>query len=528
MASKDEVKEGGLGLRHLWEAVFLVALVGVAFLLRSHNLGPSTLTHDDAWVAYISRASFSDVITVGLTSPGFVFLEKIWLSVVGFSELKAQLLPFVVGVLTPAVAYLILRKRVRTSMAVLGALAMAYVPIHIIYSQHVKQYTGEVLLGLALIWLGWRILDDPLSERRWISLSALAVVAMLFSFSLSMVASGPILSGLCLLAIDRKLRIRLLRWPALFGFAAAGWYLVVIGPRIPGGLRDLWSTYAGEGRFIDASHGIRIWLEQTLTRLGQFLEWATVFPPKWILILAAVLVVILAIRKPLVLVMTVTPILLAISLATLDLAPLGGNRTDMYLLAPFVVGMTVGLEAGVEQLSLLTSGRKARSDRDSRWLGAMVWAGAIATVWGMASLTNPPPPYPLQDVKPLIESLEEQRADGDLLVIDYEAMYHLGLYGSGTSKPISVTDYGYRHYWVEFDDPDTLRIHDPSQARAYADEIDAEGDRMWFLVSINPFTHSTRDKWNEMTDYLRETLGWSMLRVESTENAVLELWAKNR
>lgn len=516
------------------EWLLLAALLVVAFALRDQNLDPPTLTHDDAWVAYIDRARFRDVLTVGLTSPGFVFLEKVWLAIVGFSELRAQLPPFVAGVLAPAGVYLLLRNRVQRPLAALGAVLMAFVPIHIIYSQHVKQYTFEVLVGLGMIWIGWRILDEPARERNWKALALLSTLAVFFSFSLVIVALGPILAGLVrVLRSGWPVVFRSLRWIVGFGLVAFVWYFRVLRPRIPDGLQQLWGVYAGEGRYIDATGGFRLWVESLFRRVYQLLEWVTTFDPQLVAWIGLILLVALAFKNPYVFIMIATPLAGAVVLASLQLAPLGGNRTDIYLEAPLLVGLMVGLDATVDiGVSLWRRFNPTSADREllvtAGSSGVLVLVGSAAAAISAAAFlaANPPPPYPVQDVQPLINEIETQRRDGDTVLLEYEAMYHYGLYGSVDSAPFVVTDYGYRHYWVDFDDPDLIRIHDPSMWMEYAAAVDAAGDRMWFLVSINPFNKATRDKWTLMTDYLRDELGWSMVRESVAENAVLELWER--
>lgn len=537
MTGQEEINNAPEPIRtYPWRAVDLIAvavLTVLAFLLRAHNLDPSTLTHDDAWVAYVYRAGYSDSLIIGLASPGFVFLQKAWLGLVGFSELRAQLPSLVAGVVAPALAFVVLRKRVRWPFAILGGVLMAYVPIHIIYSQHVKQYTTEVLLGFAMLFLAWRIIDDPAPLKRWLLLAALQIAAIVISFPMAFVAAS-VSAGVICATWRNGARDRYKLGSLVFvGAFSALWYEVALSPRMSPGLRELWRTYAGEGRYLATDAGVAGWISSLFRRILQMLEWFSPFPAKLMLMTVTVLLLAVAIRRLPIFIMAIGSVCIAVALASLELAPLGGNRADMYLHAPLLVGLVVGLDVSFDLVKSWTS--RARPGGHGRVLSPSLMrfvpadiAVALLVTAGIAVLlsifTHQPPPYPLQDVRPLVEILDAEREPDDFVVIDYEAMYHVGLYSERPSHPRTVTDFGFRHYWVEFEDPGLLLISDPAAAAEYAETINEHGDRFWLLVSINPFTLTTRAKWDPMIDRLQVQDGWKLERSWSRENAVLEVW----
>lgn len=513
--------------------VGFLAAMGLALLalsLRHGNLAPSTLTHDDAWVAYIYRAEYRDVVTVGLTSPGFVFLMKVWLSGVGFSEFRAQIPALLGGIISPALAFIVLRRRVRVPFAVLAGLLIVFSPIEIAYSDAVKQYTTEVVVGLLLIGCGFRLIEQPGDRKRWLQFTGLAFLASLISFMLSLVAVGAAVAGL--VAAARMggrtfLRRSLLMLP--LGLSVGVWYLLVVGPRVPDGLRDLWGIYGGDGRYITTDAGLWGWIGSLWDRSLEVAEWVTRFDPRAVALVVLLAFTFLLVKRPLVFVMTVVPLVGIVVAASLKLAPLGGNRTDIWLHAPLIVGVISGLDAMVDVVGAWISRIVNHRSFDPESRTAMASAALLTALIGGTALLlhQPATPYALQDVRPLIEELDAERTPDDVVIVDYEAMYHLGLYGRSESHPFSVTDVGFRHYWVEFDDPTIMRIQDRSQATGYADEAAERGNRIWFLVSINPFTKSTRDAWDPLTDRLRQ-IGWSPTKVEERTSAVLELWGPTR
>ena len=159
------------------DLAFVLALVGVAAALRATRLPAPGLWHDDAWVGVVNRAdTFEEIRLVGLTSPGYTFLLKGWLSLFGFTELNAQLPALVLGIATPPLAYgLLVWKGVHRVAAGTGALLLAVSTVHIRYSDRVKQFTLDGVVSLGLIAVFWWLLDDVRSARRW-GWAALAAV----------------------------------------------------------------------------------------------------------------------------------------------------------------------------------------------------------------------------------------------------------------------------------------------------------------------------------------------------------------
>src|SRR5262245_6792395 len=62
-------------------------------------LSPPSLWRDDAWQALVVRVDrWDDIGRMGQSAPGFSVLLQLWLSLVGFSSMAAQTLPFAAGV----------------------------------------------------------------------------------------------------------------------------------------------------------------------------------------------------------------------------------------------------------------------------------------------------------------------------------------------------------------------------------------------------------------------------------------------
>jgi len=157
-------------------------------------------------VAYAARADYSEINLIGLTSVGFVTIEKIWLDLVGFSNLNAQLLPHLAGTFAPGAVYLVLRRRAASHTALLGAAVMALTTIHVEYSPRVKQYTIEALLVLLLLALTFRWRTEPNRKNTGILVAAM-VVACMFSFILATACLTPLVVMVLTARDDRTRRL---------------------------------------------------------------------------------------------------------------------------------------------------------------------------------------------------------------------------------------------------------------------------------------------------------------------------------
>jgi hypothetical protein len=195
--------------RSWWiDAAIAVGLGLVAFLYRRTT--PSDgFFFDDAWQAFAAEhGSFSQLLTVGQTQPGFGLLLMVWSRLAGGGTVSMIAPAAIAGCLGPPALYLALRRfRFARPVAFLLGAALVVSATHIIYSGRVKVYTAEVLVVLlvavALPWFvrrSWR----PSTAVLWFA--AAMVVSSFSSFSLlAAVAAGVVVvlrpHG------DRRLRI---------------------------------------------------------------------------------------------------------------------------------------------------------------------------------------------------------------------------------------------------------------------------------------------------------------------------------
>ena len=489
----------------------VVCLTAIAVGVRVGGLAPSSLWHDDIWVAYAARSRYSDIPMMAVTSPGFVFLEKAVFDLVGFSAFTAQLLPFLASSVTPAVVFVVLKRAVRVELAVTAGIVVALTTLNVQYSYHVKQFTVEAL-GAALIFLVTaRWMTEPTRRRQWALVATICVTAAV-SFLVVVVATGPIAVVAVRLLRRRPLpQISDLVPLGVLGLFVVGWYAFVIMPNTTDNLQAYWADF-----YVRVDGGPIDFVVSLRDRVWFFLQSLTPWPP---LIVATTCII--AFSATFVLrrdwaVVTTLPLLVALLLAVLQKAPFGAGRVDNYLLIPLVFGFFIGLDALCDVAA--TEKSRIRVPGTTATLSGLAGAALIGlTIGGFES----PTAYPAEDIRPLIEILEDDRRDGDAVVLYYASTFAYGLYADVESRPIDVGT----PYSIEFDDPDLVvqnpHRNEPEKYLQYATEAAGRSDRIWLLGS-----HLCACDWGPIERQFAQELGWRRERIDAREGASLQLWSR--
>ncbi|MFQ5945018.1 MAG: glycosyltransferase family 39 protein [Anaerolineae bacterium] len=216
-----------------------VALVWIAFALRTYRLGAKNIWWDEGLAVWAARKPFAEMTlwTAGDVHPPlyFWFLWP-WIRVVGESEFAVRFLSVVFGVFLVAVLYALAKMLLGRNVANLAFLLVATARFPIWWSQEMRMYILGALLALLSIYLFLRLQrEDGLGL--WVGY-VLATAAALYTLYLSvavlvvenlMLALGYLRTG------SRLSRRFLRRW--IVGQAAAiglfvPWLGIALG-RIP-------------------------------------------------------------------------------------------------------------------------------------------------------------------------------------------------------------------------------------------------------------------------------------------------------
>lgn len=151
--------------RVLWRGALLL-LILLAFALRVSGLAAQSMWRDEVDALRFSQAPVKTLLGYlslpGWNGPLFYFLLRLWIGLVGRSELAMRTLSLWFGVLGVALLYRLGREWFSPWIGGLAALLMAASPYMVWYAQDLKMYALLCALALAAIYLYRRALhgDD--------------------------------------------------------------------------------------------------------------------------------------------------------------------------------------------------------------------------------------------------------------------------------------------------------------------------------------------------------------------------------
>ncbi|MDQ1385740.1 MAG: hypothetical protein QOG65_3119 [Actinomycetota bacterium] len=190
------------------DVLAIVGLLVAAVITRRNVLPHDGLSGDDAWQALgAAKGSLGNFITVGFSAPGFTGALMVWNRLVAGPERMADL-AFVAGVLTPPVAYVLLRRfGYARSICLLVGTAIAAESLNIAYSGRVKSYVVDVLIVFGFAAVLPRIVRVRFGWRA-VALWVVGSFAVGFFSPFALVAA--VVAGIILLlrpAGDRSMRV---------------------------------------------------------------------------------------------------------------------------------------------------------------------------------------------------------------------------------------------------------------------------------------------------------------------------------
>ena len=480
------------------DVALVVAFAGAAAALRAPALGPASLWLDDSWPALVTKADrLHEVLLAGAWAPGFGFILKGWLGAVGFSELKAQLPPFLLGTVAPPLLYVVLVRRGLGRLAAgVGAFVLMTSSVHITYSVRVKQYTLDAVCVIVLLAVLWWLLEDVSEKRRWWYLAATGTVAIAVS-SLSAVVAGSGVAVALLLLVRRNRGSIRVALPAVSELALFGgaWWWFVLRPRVTTSLREefharFFGIDAGVGEALRDLAGAAVVVVRGAVQLPG--------PIEGLVVLAAAVVVLW--RRPTLGLLLLAPLALAVVLAAARAAPLGTGRTDVYLYP--LLAVLVALAA-----------------HEALTVAPRATALALGTLAAASLATYRPPNYPREVVRPLVREVETITTDRDAILIAPKAGYAFGLY---TKWPVDLvsSDEVQQGFTVRIRRPNVVilgRLR-PTAADGRVERVVRTHDSIWVLAS-----HGRPPR---ALDRILAPRGFKRISLRREPGASLEHWSR--
>jgi hypothetical protein len=368
-----------------------------------------------SWVELLSAP-----LSFGQVAPlGFVLVEKFVVVAFGPSDYALRAFPLICSLLSLVVFWRV-AKLVLDPPGALVALALfsAAAPL-VIYGAQVKQYAGDVLVSLWLLWLVLRSGSAAWTYGQALGIGAAGFVGAAFSQPAVFVIAG-IGGTLALVKRDgapafRPLTITLVFWAA----AATAGILIGIHDITPGGqvfLPAFWS-----GGFAPLSwqeEFAKLWpwepLKHLLKGRGALVSLGYPSPRISLLLMFLGCLWIYRIDKGRLLLLT-APIIVTLAAAILRLYPFS-DRLILFLLPVFLLLLAAGIRCGAAAI--------ARLSRPLALAAALFITGP-----GIAPIIKEPPPYRVEEVKPLLAYLQSARRPGDAIYLYYGAWQAVQFYG---------------------------------------------------------------------------------------------------
>jgi hypothetical protein len=203
---------------------------------------------------------------------------------------------------------------------------------------------------------------------------------------------------------------------------------------------------------------------------------------------------------------------IAVVLASLQLAPLGGGRTDLYLYPSLTVLLAAGVDAGI--------GLARRWGLVAATSGSLV---ALALAGWLVAGAERAPDYPREDVRPLVDRMEAAAGEDEAILVYPATVWAYALY---TSADIHLADDPVSSWGFspQIEDPRVAVLpRGRDEPGAYLPTVaelrDGEWDVVWLLAS----------HWREDLDALRGQLaeaGFDGEEVARRDGAVLERYVR--
>ena len=124
----------------------------------------SPIWHNEAYSAYITRGSFSDILTISMQNvhcPVFYFLLKIWSGIFGYTDVSLRFFSIFCGALTIIFLFHLLKKWFGTKTAIIASILLGISPVFILLGQEINSYTFICLIIVLIIY----ILDSTLGSK---------------------------------------------------------------------------------------------------------------------------------------------------------------------------------------------------------------------------------------------------------------------------------------------------------------------------------------------------------------------------
>jgi hypothetical protein len=410
-----------------------------------------------------------------LAPKGFLIAEKLSIMTFGGSDAALRLFPLAASI-AGLFVFAHVARRFLTGWGppvAAGMFASAIPLIH--FGSLVKQYSSDVLVTLVFLWMGFEMSRGVTSRRAWVFAGIGAVLVWLSQpavlvaagIAAALVLARPAGQGISM----KNLMTVSLPWILSAAFATLA-ARAAVTPESGGMLREYWAE--GFPPTSMAAFRATVWPLDRLEFLFGTGRQGSLCYPMPLLYIALTAAGFIALwkqdrRSGLLL---VAPVIIALAAAVARQYPFS-NRLILYLVPTFLIAIAAAVEWIRVRLSM-------------RWPPAGAVAMALLAAPTVVPVLTDPPPYRLEDTRPVLAYLQSKREKNDAIYVYYGAMHAVTYYGS--QYGLVPTDYAVGRYHR-------------GNNRCYLEDIDTfRGQRRLWIVIAHPYLE-TRER-DDILGYL--------------------------
>ena len=160
---------------------------------------------------------------------GFLWAERLAVSVGGVNEFSLRILPLLAGIVLPFFVWRLGTRLLNRTAALIAVALVGFAPALVFYSNDAKPYGIDALITVALVRLAMKLLDRPADRSAFVKLLLAGVVAIWVSVSAVFVLAGVICALMADAGSEPSRRWSRSTLVLAWGLAFAGAYFTVYG-----------------------------------------------------------------------------------------------------------------------------------------------------------------------------------------------------------------------------------------------------------------------------------------------------------
>jgi hypothetical protein len=396
-----------------WMAIAAV-VIGVALRIWQYAANPSIWV-DEAAIArnVLDRHPlelFGSLDYGQIAAPGFLLGVKLSVALLGFSEYALRLVPFIAGIVSPALFYIVARSVLRPVGTIVATLMFSMAIPLVFFSSNLKQYSLDVAVTLLVIGIALRLRRSPLALC---SACGFAFISVPLLFC-SQAAVFPLTVAGVVVFTDAFVVRRLDRWyrfVVVASWAAAVVATVAYSSWVMTTVDNVYLHRFWEQAFMPREGAIR-WLWMTAKNVFEGPPRPDVFDgslhyalPGFFAALVAVGSVAMCAKTPAIGALMVGPIVLTLVASAAHAYPFG-TRVSLFLLPLLLMSVV----AGVDYVAQVLIPRRVGE-----------YAPVLLLLFAIATLLQQLPPHRPEHLRPVMQYVSDHWKAGDALWVYYGA-----------------------------------------------------------------------------------------------------------